>query len=119
MTFRFLDCKWRRALAAIGLGALAVSSTRAAGPPPPGRRIDFSQPTSADDVVSTNLSRFKPVTDAVPQFEPRSEGSLDFLTERSSLDGMPFPELPYAVMPSARLKERLNRRKNWAAARRQ
>src|SRR5271157_584489 len=100
MRFRSLNWNWRRALAAIGLGALAVSGARAAGPPPPGRRIDFSQPTSANDVISTNLSRFKPATDAVPQFEPRKEGNLDFLSERSSLDGMPFPELPYAVMPS-------------------
>ena len=115
MTFRFLDWNWGRALAAIGLGALAVSSARAAGPPPPGRRIDFSQPTSANDVISTNLSRFKPVTDSVPQFEPRKEGNLDFLSEGPSMDGMPGPPPPYSVMPSARLKERLERRKNWAA----
>jgi len=102
-------------LAAAGLGALALSSARAAGPPPPGRRIDFSQPTSANDVISTNLSRFKPVTDAVPQFEPRKEGNLDFLSGGSSLDGMPLPAPPYNAVPSPRLKERLERRKNWTS----
>jgi hypothetical protein len=102
-------------LAALGLGVLAVSSARAAGPPPPGKRIDFSQPTSANDVISTNLSRFKPITDAVPQLEPRTEGALDFLRGESSQGGLPFPEPEYMVTPNPRLKERLERRKNWAA----
>jgi hypothetical protein len=115
MSFRYCDRNWRRALAAIGLGALAVSNAPAAGPPPVGRRIDFSQPTSPNDVVSTNRSPFKPITDAVPQAEPREEETLDFLSLESSMDGVPAPPPQYVVIPNRRLKERVERQKNWAS----
>jgi hypothetical protein len=102
-------------LAAIGLGALAVSNAPGAGPPPPGRPIIFSQPTNANDVLWTNLSRFKPITDALPQFEQRGQGALDFLSLGSSMEGLPVPPPQYVVIPNRRLKERLEREKNWAS----
>ncbi|MGA2660202.1 MAG: hypothetical protein ABSH34_22105 [Verrucomicrobiota bacterium] len=115
MSFRSFDRNWCRALAAIGLGALAVSNAPGAGPPPPGRRIEFSQPTNANDVVWTNLSRFKPITDALPQFEERGQGTSDLLGLGSSMEGLPAPPPQYVVIPSRRLQQRLDRQKNWAS----
>ena len=116
MSFRCFDWNWRRALAAIGLGALAVSNAPGAGPPPAGQRIEFSQPTTANDVISTNLSAFKPISDGLPQFvEPREQGTLDFQGLESSMDGLSAPVPQYLVIPNRRLQDRLERQKNWAS----
>jgi hypothetical protein len=102
-------------LAALGFGALPFSNAEGAGLPPAGQQIEFSRPTSANDVNSTNLSPFKPITDALPSLEQREQGTLDFLRPESSLDGLPAPAPQYLVIPSRRLKERLERQKNWAS----
>ena len=102
-------------MAALGLGALSVSNAPGAGPPPAGQQIEFSRPTSANEVVSTNLSPFKPITDGVPPLEQREQGTMDFLRPESSMDGLPVPPPQYLVIPNRRLLERLERKKNWAA----
>lgn len=115
MILRSWNRNWCRALAAVGLGALSVSNAPGAGPPPPGQKIQFSQPTNANEVLWTNLSRFKPITDSLPQSEERRQGTLDFLSLESSMEGLPVPPPQYVVVPNRRLKERLERQRNWAS----
>jgi hypothetical protein len=115
MSSRFFDGVWRWALAAVVVGALPVLNAPGAGIPPAGQQIEFSRPTSANDVISTNLSPFKPVTDAVPPLEQRQQGTFDFLSPQSSMEGLPVPVPQYIVIPNRRLHERLERQKNWAS----
>jgi hypothetical protein len=62
----------------------------------------------------TNLSPFKENSDRLPQLEPRQQDMLDFLKPDSSMDGLPLLP-PQYLIPNHRLKERLERQKNWGA----
>ncbi len=115
MSVRFWERIWRWGLAAIGLAALVAVNAPGAGSPTGGRPIEFSQPTNANDVVTTNLSRFKPMADLVPEFEPRAKEGMDFMRGEAAY-GLSAPPPPLLVVPTKRLQERMDRRRSWALA---
>ena len=79
-----------------------------------GRPIEFSAPRSGE--VSTNLHQFMNKPDGLKQLEEDSYRPLQPLAPQSSLDGVVvLPTRPAATpaIQSKRVKEMLERRKNW------
>jgi hypothetical protein len=97
-------------LAAVG----AWSWTVQAGSKEPGRSIQFSEARSND--VTTNLHQLTSKKDSLKQLEDDLNKSFRTFSGASSLDGVapppPDPPSTAPVIPSKRLKERLERRKN-------
>ena len=78
-----------------------------------GRPIEFSDPKS--DEVSTNLHQLTSKKDSLKQLEEDLSKSMRTFSGASSLDGVAPPPLeapPGPVVPSKRLKELMERRKN-------
>jgi hypothetical protein len=79
-----------------------------------GRRIEFSSPRS--DEVTTNLNQLRSKKDGLKQLEEDLYRPLQGFSPKSSLDGVvaPMPYRPAApVIQSKRVKDLLERRKNW------
>jgi hypothetical protein len=101
-----------------GLVAVAVSSlllcSAQAGGKPRGRAIEFSEPKS--DEVTTNLHQLTNKKDGLRQLEEDLYQPLQMFAPKSSLDGVaaPPPRAPaVSVIQNKRVKELLERRKNW------
>lgn len=98
---------------AVVLCALMVCSAHAADRRR-GRPIEFSSPSS--DEVTTNLNQLTSKKDGLKQLEEDFYRPLQSFSPKSSLDGVvaPIPRTPTApVIQSKRVKELLERRKNW------
>ena len=105
-------------LICLGAAVLAVSGllvcTARAGGKERGRSIEFSVPKS--DEVTTNLHQLTSKKDGLKQLEEDLYQPLQNFGSESSLDGVaaPPPRAPAApVIQSKRVKELLERRKNW------
>jgi hypothetical protein len=106
-------------MAVIGLSVLAAANAPGAGSPAGGRRIEFSQPTNSEEVVSTNLLRSKLTTGAPSEFAPPANATLDFLNGPSSGEAPSMAPPQSFILSMKQLqegRERLERRKNWASA---
>jgi hypothetical protein len=97
----------------LAVGGLCVCSAQQSGRHR-GRPIEFS--TSSSDEVTTNLHQLTSKKDGLKQLEEDLYSPLQSFTPRSSLEGVSVPP-PRAPAPSAiqskRIKELLDRRKNW------
>ena len=113
MTFRQSSWQICFVAAALGLGGLLVCDAQTGGKQPP-RRIEFSLPRGQE--VSTNLLQSIGKPDGLKQLEEESFKPLQSFAPQSSLDGVPAPPFRSQAAPpitSKRLKELLERRKNW------
>ena len=114
MSFRFLSPRWYLGMAALLLCGCVVNNAQAAGTPR-GRRInEFVEPRS--DEVTTNLHQLTDKKDGLKQLEEDLYRPLQSFAPQSSLDGVVArPPLPRAepAIQSKRVKELLERRKNW------
>jgi hypothetical protein len=113
MTFRRSSHQICLGAATLALGGLLVchAQPRDKGR---GRPIEFSAPRSGE--VTTNLHQFMSKPDGLKQLEEDSYKPLQPLAPQSSLDGVvALPTRPAAtpVIQSKRVKEMLERRKNW------
>jgi hypothetical protein len=82
-----------------------------------GRPIEFSAPNS--DEVTTNLHQLTSRKDSLKELEEDLYKSMQTFAPKSSLDGVAAPpsRLPAGpVIPNKRVKELLERRKNWVFA---
>ena len=113
MSFRLLSLQICLGVALLGAGGLLVGSAQA-GEKERGRPIEFSVPKS--DEVTTNLHELTSKKDGLKQLEEDLYKPLQSFGPGSSLDGVavPPPRAPSApVIQSKRVKELLERRKNW------
>lgn len=98
---------------ALALASVMVCSAQTAGRQR-SRPIEFSEPRS--DEVTTNLHQLTSKKDGLKQLEEDLYAPLQSFAPRSSLEGVTAPP-PRAPAPSAiqskRIKELLERRKNW------
>ena len=113
MSFRRSSLRFCFGAVALVAGVWMGCSAEAAGRER-GRSIGFSQPRS--DEVTTNLNQLTSRKDSLRQLEEDLNAPLQSFTPRSSLEGVVAPP-PRAPVPSAvqskRVKELLERRKNW------
>ena len=113
MSFRFSSFQICRGVAALVLSGLLVCSAQAGGKER-GRSIEFSEPKS--DEVTTNLHQMTNKKDGLRQLEEDLYKPLQAFAPDSSLDGVVAtpPRAPSAsVIQSKRVKELLERRRNW------
>jgi hypothetical protein len=113
MSFRLSSPQICVGAAVLAVGGLLVCSAQAGGKER-GRPIEFSVPRS--DEVTTNLHQLTSKKDGLKQLEEDLYQPLQSFSPRSSLDGVaaPPPRAPAApVIQSKRVKELLERRKNW------
>ena len=113
MTFRRSSSQICLGAATLALGGLLVCNAQQGGRAP-GRRIEFSAPRSGQ--VTTNLQQLMSKPDGLKQLEDDSYKALQPLAPQSSLDGVvALPTRPAAnpAIQSKRVKEMLERRKNW------
>ena len=99
------------ALAALALGG-PWQCTAHAGSKQHGRRIEFSNPTG--DEGTNNLQQLTSKKDSLKQLEEDLYKSVRTFSSESSLDAVAPPpaHIPVPVVPSKRLKEQLDRRRN-------
>ncbi|HOX59543.1 MAG TPA: hypothetical protein P5205_02125 [Candidatus Paceibacterota bacterium] len=100
-------------LSVVALGAAAVC-TAYAGSRQQGRRIEFSEPKSFE--VMTNLQQLATKKDGLKHLEEDLYKPLQTFTPKSSLDGVAAPlrrTLAPSAIQSKRVKELLERRKDW------
>jgi len=113
MSYRLSSLGMGCALAALAAGGFSVCTVQAGGKDR-GRSIEFSEPKS--DEVTTNLHQLTSKKDSLKQLEEDLSKSLQPFSSKSSLDGVPEPPArPPAgpVIPNKRVKELLERRKNY------
>jgi hypothetical protein len=113
MSFRLCTLQVCRATVTLALTGLLVCSARAAERQR-GRPIEFSVPRSGE--VTTNLHQLTNKKDGLRQLEEDLYKPLQSFTPKSSLEGVVAPSVrPPApsVMQNKRVKELLERRKNW------
>jgi hypothetical protein len=114
MSCRLLSLSYRRALAIVVMSGLWVGVAHAGGKER-GKSIEFSSPRS--DEVTTNLHQLTSKKDSLKELEEDLYKSLRTFSSKSSLDGVaaePAPTPSGPVIPNKRVKELLERRKNWA-----
>jgi hypothetical protein len=113
MSFRFSSLQiWLAAATVLLSGVLAGNAQT--GRKERGRPIEFSLPKSGE--VTTNLHELTSKKDSLRQLEEDLYKPLESFRPESSLDGVvaPPPRTPSAPpIPSKRVKELLERRKNW------
>jgi len=100
------------ALAAVVLSGYWVCTVQAGGKER-GRPIAFSEPKS--DELSTNLNQLTSKRDSLKALEEDLSKSLQTLSGKSSLDGVPAPSArppSGPVIPSKRVRDLLERRRN-------
>lgn len=113
MNFRHNSCPICLAAAALTLSGLLVCDARGGGKER-GRPIEFSLPKS--DEATTNVYQMTTKKDSLKQLEEDLYKPLESFAPKSSLDGVAAPppsEPPAPPIQSKRLKELLERRKNW------
>jgi hypothetical protein len=113
MSFRRCTLQVCRATVTLALTGLVVCSTHAAGRQR-GRSIEFSVPRS--DEVTTNLHQLTSKKDGLKQLEEDLYKPLQSFSPKSSLEGVVAPPVrppSSSVIESKRVKELLERRKNW------
>ena len=113
MSIRLTSRAVRLAVAALAVSGLVVGKAQAGGKER-GRPIDFSLPRS--DEVTTNLHQLTSKKDSLKQLEEDLYKPLESFAPQSSLDGVtaPPPRAPSTpAIQSKRLKELLERRRNW------
>ena len=95
------------------LGGFVVTNAPAGGPART-RPIEFSDPKS--DEVTTNLNQLRVKKDSLKQLEEEAYKAIQSFSPKGSLDGeqgdQPIPQ-PRTVVPSKRLKEMIERRKDF------
>ena len=113
MSVRLSSLRFCLCVAVFALGGLLVCSAQVGGKQR-GRSIEFSAPRS--DEVTTNLHQLTSRKDGLKQLEEDLYAPLQSFAPRSSLEGVVAPP-PRAPAPSAiqskRVRELLERRKNW------
>jgi hypothetical protein len=113
MSFRFSSLQICLAAATLVLSGVLVGNAQT-GRKERGRPIEFSLPKS--DEVTTNLHELTSKKDSLKQLEEDLYKPLESFSPKSSLDGVlvPPPRTPSApAIQSKRVKELLERRKNW------
>ena len=113
MSLRLYTLRACRAAVILALTSLVVCSADAAGRQR-GRPIEFSVPRS--DEVTTNLHQLTNRKDGLRQLEEDLYKPLRSFAPKSSLEGVAAPSVRPAapsVIPNKRVKELLERRKNW------
>jgi hypothetical protein len=113
MSFRFWSLQVWLATATMVLSGLLAGNAQTARKER-GRPIEFSLPKS--DEVTTNLQQLTSKKDSLKQLEEDLYKPLESFRPESSLDGVvaPPPRTPSAPpIQSKRVKELLERRKNW------
>jgi hypothetical protein len=114
MSFRFSSLQIWLAAATLVLSGLLVGNALTRSKER-GRPIEFSLPKS--DEVTTNLHELTSKKDSLKQLEEDLYKPLESFSPKSSLEGVvaPPPRTPSAPpIQSKRVKELLERRKNWA-----
>jgi len=113
MSFRLSSLRICSGLVAVAVISLLPCSAQTGGRQR-GRPIEFSEPRS--DEVMTNLHQLTIKKDGLKEMEEGLYRPLPSSTSQSSLDGVaaPLPSGPApTVIQSQRVKELLERRKNW------
>jgi hypothetical protein len=113
MSFRLSSRQICLATATIGLSGLLAGNAQTGGKER-GRPIEFSLPRS--DEVTNNLNQLRSKKDSLKQLEDDLYKPLESFAPKSSLDGVaaPPPRAPSVpTIESKRVKELLERRKNW------
>src|SRR5512147_1595955 len=113
MSFRLCALRVCRATVTLAVTGLLVSSAYAADRQR-GRPIEFSAPKS--DEVTTNLHQLTSKKDGLKQLEEDLYKPLRSFTPKSSLEGVVAPPArppSPPVIQNKRVKELLERRKNW------
>ena len=113
MSFRLSRGQIWLVAASMGLSGLLVGNAQA-GEKERGRPIEFSLPKS--DEVTTNLHQLTSKKDRLKQLEEDLYKPLESFSPKSSLEGVaaPLPRAPSSpAVPSKRVKELLEKRKNW------
>jgi hypothetical protein len=113
MSFKFSSLHICLAAAALVLSGVLVGNAQSGGKER-GRPIEFSLPKS--DEVTTNLHELTSKKDSLKQLEEDLYKPLETFSPKSSLDGVVIPPPRTASAPpiqSKRVKELLERRKNW------
>jgi hypothetical protein len=114
MSYRLLSLTGRHALAIVVISGLWVYPAVGGGKER-GKSIEFSAPRSEE--VTTNLHQFTSKKDSLKALEEDLYKSLRTFSPKSSLEGVaaePAPTPSGPVIPNKRVKELLERRKNWA-----
>ncbi len=114
MSYQLLSLSGCRALAILAMSGLWVCPVQGGGKER-GRAIEFSAPKS--DEVTTNLHQLTSKKDSLKQLEEDLYKSVQTFAPKSSLEGVEAPpaRAPAGpVIPNKRVKELLERRKNWA-----
>ena len=113
MRYWRLSLRGGRVWAIVALIGLLACTAQGAGKKR-GRPIEFSAPNS--DEVTTNLHKLTSRKDSLKELEEDLYKSMQTFAPKSSLDGVAAPpsRLPAGpVIPNKRVKELLERRKNW------
>jgi hypothetical protein len=113
MSIRLSSLRICCGLVVVAVSSLLLCSAQAADKRR-GRAIDFSEPRS--DEVTTNLHQLTNKKDGLRQLEEDLYQPLQMFAPKSSLDGVaaPPPRAPAtSVIQNKRVKELLERRKNW------
>ena len=102
---------------AVLTGSLLLAGNGRAGEPPHGRPIEFSDPKSAE--ITTNLSQLSAKRGDLRDLEvDLTKWFQQGFSSRSSLDGIAEQQIRYyspaPVMRNKKVKELLEREKNWA-----
>ena len=114
MSCRLLSLSGCRALAILAMVGVWVCPAQGGGKER-GRAIEFSAPKS--DEVTTNLQQLTSKKDSLKQLEEDLYKSVQTFAPKSSLDSVAAPPARTPTgpaIPSKRVKELLERRKNWA-----
>jgi hypothetical protein len=118
MRVRLVNFKSGFALAVAAMSGLLLCGAHAESKQPKGRAIEFSDTQSAD--VATNLNQLtSSKKDGLKLFEEELNRSMHPFSPGNSMDTRLAPVYRppvLAVIPTARAKEEMDRRKNWAFA---
>jgi hypothetical protein len=113
MSIRFFSLRVCFGVLAVTVSSVLLCSAQSGGRPR-GRFIEFSEPRS--DEVTTNLHQLTSRKDGLKQLEEDLYKPLQMFSPKSSLEGVvaPPPRPPAeSVIQSKRVRELLERRKNW------
>jgi len=113
MSFRLSSLRICCSLVAVAVSSLLLCSAHAAGKPR-GWSIEFSESRSSE--VTTNLQQLTSKKDSLRQLEEDLYKPLQMFPPKSSLEGVVAPPLRSPAGPviqNKRVKELLERRKNW------
>jgi hypothetical protein len=110
MNYRLASLRMALALMALAVGSAGICAAQT-GRKKHGRPIEFSAPKGAD--VATNLNQLPNKKDGLKQMEEDLYKPVRAFSGDSSMDAaMPPPAPPVPVVPSKRLREQMDRRKN-------